>query len=71
LKYQKDEWLEKRGDKDRVSNPCSTFYPGPKPLSEPESQAFKNFLSRHKNELAFIINFHSNGNAFIYPFNGR
>ena len=37
LKYQKDEWLEKKGDKDRVSNPCSTFYPGPKPFSEPES----------------------------------
>jgi hypothetical protein len=37
LKYQKDEWLEKKGDKDRVSNPCSTFYPGPKSFSEPES----------------------------------
>ena len=46
-------------------------YPGPKAASEPETIAFENFLAAHKKELDFVINTHSNGNAFIYPFNGR
>ena len=46
-------------------------YAGSKPFSEPETVAYKNFLTEHKNELDFVINVHSNGNAFIYPFNGR
>jgi hypothetical protein len=57
----------KKGDKDRASNPCSTFYPDPKTIF----WAIKKFLTWHKTELAFIINFYSNVNAFIYPFNGR
>ena len=31
----------------------------------------KSFLEAHKNELKFVINFHSNGNSFMWPFNGR
>jgi hypothetical protein len=46
-------------------------YPGPKGASEPETVAFENFLAAHKKELDFVVNTHSNGNAFIYPFNGR
>ena len=53
-----------------TSNPCSTNFPGKEAFSEPETQAYKEFLTAHKNELAFVINIHSNGNAFIYPFNG-
>ena len=40
-------------------------------MSEPETIAFKEFLTAHKKELDFVINTHSNGNSFIYPFNGR
>ena len=71
LQYQEDEWLEKKADKKRGADPCSTNYPGPAAFSEPETMAYKNFLTQRKDELAFVINMHSNGNAFIYPFNGR
>ena len=54
-----------------TQNPCFLNYPGPAAFSEPEAVAYKNFLTQHKNELDFVINTHSNGNAFIYPFNGR
>jgi hypothetical protein len=33
--------------------------------------AYKNFLTQHQKDMSFVINMHSNGNAFIYPFNGR
>lgn len=52
-------------------NPCNTNFAGPSAFSEPETVAFKNFLTTNKDQLAFVINIHSNGNAFIYPFNGR
>jgi len=31
----------------------------------------RSFLDQKKDELKFVINFHSNGNSFIWPFNGR
>ena len=52
-------------------DPCSEFYPGKKGFTEKETQAMKSFLEAHKNELKFVINFHSNGNSFMWPFNGR
>lgn len=52
-------------------DPCSELYPGPEPFSEKETQAMKNFLESKKGELSFVINFHSNGNSFMWPFNGR
>lgn len=67
-----DEWLEgKVKVKKQEPDPCSTNYPGPAGFSESETQAYKNFLTAHQKEMAFVINMHSNGNAFIYPFNGR
>jgi len=66
-----DVQLEKKADRNRAGNPCSTNFPGIKAFSEPETVAFKNFLTAQKSEMAFVINIHSNGNAFIYPFNGR
>ena len=57
-------------DEEETSDPCNPYYPGPSPFSEPETQAYKAFLTKHKDELAFIINMHSYGNAFIWPFNG-
>jgi hypothetical protein len=31
----------------------------------------RDFLSLKKDELRFVVNFHSNGNSFMWPFNGR
>ena len=55
----------------QTEDPCNLNFVGSQPFSEPETVAFKNFLTEHKKELAFVLNVHSNGNAFIYPFNGR
>ena len=61
----------KKSKKDKKVDPCVYNFPGAQPFSEPETIAFKNFLTDHQKELVFVLNVHSNGNAFIYPFNGR
>ena len=52
-------------------DPCGYNYPGSEPFSEPETIAYKNFVQSKADQLSFVINMHSNGNSFIYPFNGR
>jgi hypothetical protein len=54
-----------------MADPCGYNFPGYTPFSEPESIAYRDFVEKNKKELAFVINMHSHGNAFIYPFNGR
>lgn len=50
---------------------CSEFYPGTGAFSEKETQALRDFMASKSGELKFVVNFHSNGNSFIWPFNGR
>lgn len=50
---------------------CGDFWPGAEAFSEPESRALRDFIGSKKNELKFIINCHTSGNEFIWPFNGR
>ena len=65
--HEDSDW----GGNDQQSDDlCFNNYAGLKAFSEPESVAFSQILTQHKNELDFVINAHSNGNAFIYPFNG-
>lgn len=45
-------------------------YNGPSAFSEPETQAIKNFLTSKKDEVKMVLNFHSYGNDFIYPYSG-
>ena len=54
-----------------TTDPCEYNFPGNTPFSEPETKAFRDFLIKNKDDLSFVINMHSNGNSFIYPFNGR
>jgi hypothetical protein len=54
-----------------TTDPCDYNFPGSEPFSEPETKAFRDFLVQNKDDLSFVINMHSNGNSFIYPFNGR
>lgn len=28
-------------------------------------------MAAHQDDIRFVINFHSNGNSFVWPFNGR
>ena len=57
--------------KKAMNDPCSYNFPGTVPFSEPETIAYRDFVLSKKDKLSFVINMHSNGNAFIYPFNGR
>lgn len=67
------------GDKDQVgftledacADPCGECYRGKSAFSEPETRAVRDFLIAHKNEVKFVSNFHSYGNMWIYPYNGK
>merc|ERR1719163_1234756 len=50
---------------------CGDFWPGNKPFSEPEARAMRDYIGANRNELKFVINCHTSGNDFIWPFNGR
>lgn len=50
---------------------CGEYWPGDKAFSEPESQALRDFISANKQTLKFVINIHTSGQEFIWPFNGR
>ena len=50
---------------------CGDFWSGSESFSEPETKAVRNFIEQNKQTLKFIINYHSWGQAFIWPFNGR
>lgn len=50
---------------------CGDYWPGESAFSEPESRALRDYVGQHKSEIKFIINCHTSGNDFIWPFNGR
>lgn len=50
---------------------CGDYWPGDEPFSEPETRALRDFVANHKRELKFVINCHTSGNEFIWPYNGR
>lgn len=56
---------------DQCADPCGECYRGKEPFSEPETRAVRDFLLSHKNEIKFVANFHSYGNMWIYPYNGK
>ena len=56
---------------DSCADPCGECYRGKKPFSEPETRAVRDFLYSHKSEIKFVSNFHSYGNMWIYPYNGK
>ena len=57
--------------KNALKDPCGYSFPGESPFSEHESQVYRDFVLGKQENLSFVVNMHSNGNAFIYPFNGR
>jgi hypothetical protein len=63
--------LSKEHTYDSCADPCGECYRGKEPFSEPESRALRDFLIAHKKEIKFVSNFHSYGNMWIYPFNGK
>mmetsp|Transcript_31175 Transcript_31175/g.47704 ORF Transcript_31175/g.47704 Transcript_31175/m.47704 type:complete len:142 (+) Transcript_31175:1111-1536(+) len=55
---------------DDCADPCGECYRGPHAFSEPETRALRDFLTSHKGQVKFVVNFHSYGNQWIYPYNG-
>ena len=49
---------------------CGDYWPGDQAFSEPESRALRDFVSTHRNDIKFVINCHTSGNEFIWPYNG-
>jgi len=50
---------------------CGDYWSGDGPFSEPETRALRDFVGANKMEIKFIINCHTSGNQFIWPYNGR
>lgn len=50
---------------------CGEYWSGTGAFSEPETQAIRDFISANKQTLKFVINIHTSGQEFIWPFNGR
>lgn len=63
------DW-EKENSKN-LTELCGDFWPGSEPFSEPESRAIRDFIGKHKDQIKFVINCHTSGNDFVWPFNGR
>lgn len=53
------------------THPCDESFEGDHPFSEPETQAIRDFLTSHKDEIKFVYNFHSYGNMYLWPYNGE
>ena len=64
--------VKKGGDKlDECKDVCSECYRGEGPFSEPETKAIKAFFEENSKTIKFVMNFHSTGNMWIIPFNGK
>ena len=60
---------EKENEKNKTEL-CGDYWPGEKAFSEPESRAMRDFIAEKKSSLKFVINCHTSGNEFIWPYNG-
>lgn len=58
-------------DENRKEEVCGEYWPGATAFSEPESVALRTFVKNNKNTLKFVINVHTSGQDFIWPFNGK
>ncbi|KAJ8950621.1 hypothetical protein NQ318_010820, partial [Aromia moschata] len=48
-------------------NQCSEIFAGPRPFSEPETSALRDYLLAHHNEVKLYLTFHSYGQFLLYP----
>ncbi|CAH2094781.1 unnamed protein product [Euphydryas editha] len=53
------------------NDPKNEYYCGPKPFSEPETQALSKFVHLHHGNLNFYFAFHSYGQKIIIPYSDR
>mmetsp|Transcript_29327 Transcript_29327/g.44184 ORF Transcript_29327/g.44184 Transcript_29327/m.44184 type:complete len:140 (+) Transcript_29327:1291-1710(+) len=61
-------------EKENIKNKtelCGDYWPGDHAFSEPETRSLRDFIAANKEDIKFVINCHTSGNEFIWPFNGR
>ncbi|XP_017115493.1 zinc carboxypeptidase-like [Drosophila elegans] len=58
-------WMENEG---ASSDPCSEFYGGPHPFSEPEIQAMADFVGSIKDKINVLLAFHSYSQLLLSPY---
>jgi len=57
----------KWGGKATSNNQCSENYRGPKPFSEPESRALRDFILARRRNIKMYLTFHNYGQMILYP----
>nr|CAD7425783.1 unnamed protein product [Timema monikensis] len=48
-------------------NPCQSDYAGPKPFSEPEARALRNYVLSDAKRILLYVSLHSYGKFLMYP----
>jgi hypothetical protein len=61
---------DETGDEGASKVPCSDLYAGPRPFSEPETQAIEDYMKLHHGKFDVYISFHSYGHYFLFPYGG-
>ena len=69
--YGMDWGIVESKDASESTDVYGESYKGANAFSEKETQALRDFIDDKQQNLKFVINLHSNGNSYIYPYNGR
>lgn len=60
-------WGFRWGGEGASTSPCSETYRGPRPFSEPETAAIRDFILQRNTQIKIYITFHSFGQYILYP----
>jgi len=60
-------WGYNWGGQGASGDPCDETYYGPKPFSEPETAAIRNFIMARKDSMQLYLTFHTYGQYILYP----
>jgi len=60
-------WGYHWGGQGASGDPCDETYYGPRPFSEPETAAIRNFIMARKDSMKLYLTFHSYGQYILYP----
>lgn len=61
-------WDYEWGGEGASSDPCKIDYAGPKPFSENETMAFRDWMSDKKDRVVLYLNFHAYGQLWMTPY---
>ncbi|XP_022189224.2 carboxypeptidase B [Nilaparvata lugens] len=61
-------WIYQPEHRNTSGESCQELYPGPRPFSEPETQAIKTFLDQNRVNFKAFLTFHTYGQMIMYPY---